>query len=91
MSTDKSSVAPPQSPPRRCPICKKAASVRYRPFCSKRCADLDLGHWLNEAYRIPSQRPEEEDAEEDGHEDIDQGDQPAPRSAEDEAPEDETR
>ena len=65
MSAEPSAGAPP--PPRRCPLCKKAASVRYRPFCSKRCADLDLGRWLNEVYRIPSQRSEEEDAADDGH------------------------
>jgi endogenous inhibitor of DNA gyrase (YacG/DUF329 family) len=28
--------------------------ARYRPFCSKRCADIDLGRWLGEAYRIPA-------------------------------------
>ncbi len=26
---------------------------RYRPFCSKRCADIDLGRWLGERYRVP--------------------------------------
>jgi endogenous inhibitor of DNA gyrase (YacG/DUF329 family) len=45
--------------PRPCPICRKPASARWRPFCSKRCADIDLGRWLGEAYRIPA---EEEDA-----------------------------
>jgi uncharacterized protein len=67
MNAEPSAGAPP--PPRRCPLCKKAASVRYRPFCSKRCADLDLGRWLGEVYRIPSQRVDEEDAAEDGPED----------------------
>lgn len=37
---------------RRCPICGAAALAAYRPFCSKRCADVDLGHWLGGAYRI---------------------------------------
>ncbi|MCV6598482.1 MAG: DNA gyrase inhibitor YacG [Mangrovicoccus sp.] len=36
-----------------CPICAKDTQQRYRPFCSKRCADLDLGHWLNGEYRVP--------------------------------------
>lgn len=45
---------------RPCPICRKPAVARYRPFCSKRCADVDLGRWFGEAYRIPA---EEEDAE----------------------------
>ena len=38
----------------KCPICKKApADPKYRPFCSKRCADIDLGNWLNEKYTVP--------------------------------------
>ena len=42
-----------------CPICDRAASLRYRPFCSRRCADIDLGRWLGEAYRLPSAEPAE--------------------------------
>lgn len=50
-----------------CPICGKAAPPegqppKYRPFCSKRCADIDLGRWLNEDYRVPAQ-PEDDSAE----------------------------
>ncbi|MEO0913267.1 MAG: DNA gyrase inhibitor YacG [Pseudomonadota bacterium] len=45
----------------RCPICRKAASERYKPFCSRRCADVDLGRWMNEAYALP-------DAENTAHE-----------------------
>ncbi|NQV46142.1 MAG: DNA gyrase inhibitor YacG [Rhodospirillaceae bacterium] len=37
-----------------CPKCGKPSVEDYRPFCSKRCADLDLGGWLNESYRIAS-------------------------------------
>jgi endogenous inhibitor of DNA gyrase (YacG/DUF329 family) len=40
---------------RRCPTCGKPAEVRWRPFCSKRCADVDLGRWLSDAYRIPTE------------------------------------
>jgi uncharacterized protein len=36
-----------------CPTCGKPMDAKYRPFCSRRCADLDLGRWLNESYRIP--------------------------------------
>jgi hypothetical protein len=36
-----------------CPICGKPAAAAYRPFCSRRCADVDLGRWLTEGYRIP--------------------------------------
>ena len=39
---------------RPCPICGKPAAPAHRPFCSQRCADLDLGRWLGEGYRIPS-------------------------------------
>ena len=37
-----------------CPICGKPASESARPFCSRRCADVDLGRWLTEQYRIPA-------------------------------------
>ena len=42
-----------------CPICKAKTDARYRPFCSKRCADLDLGRWLSGSYAIPSEDPED--------------------------------
>ncbi len=42
-----------------CPICEKETVDRYRPFCSKRCADVDLGKWLNESYAIPAQTPDD--------------------------------
>ncbi|MEM1039347.1 MAG: DNA gyrase inhibitor YacG [Pseudomonadota bacterium] len=35
-----------------CPQCGKTALHAYRPFCSKRCSDLDLGAWLNGSYAI---------------------------------------
>ena len=38
---------------RTCPECAKPSEHNYRPFCSKRCADLDLGRWLNGSYAIP--------------------------------------
>lgn len=44
-----------------CPICKKDADPKYRPFCSKRCADIDLGKWLKGAYVIPGEALEEDD------------------------------
>lgn len=38
----------------RCPVCEKAApDPTYRPFCSKRCADVDLSRWLKGSYAIP--------------------------------------
>ena len=45
-----------------CPICGKVARARFKPFCSKRCADLDLGKWLGGNYRIETD--EEPDIEE---------------------------
>ncbi len=46
-----------------CPICQKPAIEKYRPFCSKRCADVDLGRWFNGSYAIPAQEVDEEDSE----------------------------
>lgn len=37
----------------RCPICRRPVDSAWRPFCSKRCADLDLSRWLTGAYAIP--------------------------------------
>lgn len=45
-----------------CPICKKPTETRYRPFCSKRCADVDLGKWFGGDYAVPSNDPEDIDA-----------------------------
>ena len=42
-----------------CPICGEATEARYRPFCSRRCADRDLGKWLSGGYAIPSDDPED--------------------------------
>ena len=48
-----------------CPICGKPAQQEYRPFCSKRCADVDLQRWLTGRYAIPSS---DDEAEGDGSE-----------------------
>lgn len=45
-----------------CPICGNDTEHKYRPFCSKRCADIDLAKWMNGSYAVPSGR--EEDPEE---------------------------
>jgi len=44
-----------------CPICAKSTDQRYRPFCSRRCADVDLGRWLKGSYSIPAEAADEED------------------------------
>ena len=42
-----------------CPICGKPATSHYRPFCSRRCSDVDLGRWLTEGYSIPDASADE--------------------------------
>jgi hypothetical protein len=44
-----------------CPICQKETDPKYRPFCSKRCADIDLGRWLTGAYAIPAEEEDDPD------------------------------
>jgi endogenous inhibitor of DNA gyrase (YacG/DUF329 family) len=44
-----------------CPICAKPTERAYRPFCSRRCADVDLGRWMKGTYAIPSDEPEDTD------------------------------
>ncbi|MGW9332681.1 DNA gyrase inhibitor YacG [Bosea sp. NPDC055594] len=61
----------PASPGGRpCPICGKPAVQRFKPFCSARCADIDLGRWLKGSYVIPGEAVE------------DLAEQPRPRDAE---------
>jgi endogenous inhibitor of DNA gyrase (YacG/DUF329 family) len=55
--------APAEQP---CPVCGKPAAERYRPFCSKRCADIDLHRWLTGSYAIPAEEDEEREGFEDG-------------------------
>jgi endogenous inhibitor of DNA gyrase (YacG/DUF329 family) len=50
---------------RTCPICSKPASSEHAPFCSRRCADVDLHRWLSGRYAIPAAEAEDDDA---GHE-----------------------
>lgn len=45
-----------------CPICGRPTAKKMRPFCSKRCADVDLARWFNGSYSVPSAK--EEDCEE---------------------------
>ena len=44
-----------------CPICGKPPVDGLRPFCSRRCADVDLGRWLTGQYRIPAAPDDPED------------------------------
>jgi hypothetical protein len=44
-----------------CPICKKPADPEFRPFCSSRCAHVDLQRWLSGSYALPGDEIDEED------------------------------
>ena len=44
-----------------CPVCGKPTEQKYRPFCSSRCADVDLARWLRGDYVIPGSVSEEEE------------------------------
>ncbi len=45
----------------RCSVCGRPVTERFRPFCSARCADVDLGRWLTGQYRVPAERETETD------------------------------
>jgi len=58
---DEAQPRPP--PPRPCPVCRKRVDPAggFRPFCSPRCRQVDLGRWLAEDYAIPVGPPELEE------------------------------
>jgi endogenous inhibitor of DNA gyrase (YacG/DUF329 family) len=56
----KAPLAPLSAAPRRCPICGKPTTPRHQPFCSARCADIDLGRWLKGNYRVETDEPAED-------------------------------
>lgn len=60
--TDDNKIVPLPLKGKKCAQCGKPATQKYRPFCSKRCADLDLGNWFNESYTIPSDEEPEDDS-----------------------------
>jgi endogenous inhibitor of DNA gyrase (YacG/DUF329 family) len=47
-----------------CPICGKPAEQKTRPFCSRRCADVDLHRWLTGAYAVPAVESDEDGIDE---------------------------
>jgi endogenous inhibitor of DNA gyrase (YacG/DUF329 family) len=55
--TDPDGPVIPLPPPARCPICRKPAVPAHRPFCSIRCARIDLARWLNGVYRVETDEP----------------------------------
>jgi len=63
MPPDDSTALPRRAP---CPICGNPAMPGHRPFCSKRCRDVDLGRWLRGVYRV-----ETDEGSEDGPNEVD--------------------
>ena len=47
----------------RCPLCGKPVDAAFKPFCSKRCADIDLNRWLSGVYAVPVKEADDEDGE----------------------------
>ena len=52
-----------QAPAGACPHCGKPAVQAFRPFCSKRCADVDLNRWLKGVYAVPVTEMDDEDGD----------------------------
>lgn len=48
-----------------CPVCGEETARRWRPFCSRRCADVDLGRWMTGAYAVPAEEEEPPETGED--------------------------
>ena len=58
----------------KCALCSKPAEEKYKPFCSKRCADIDLGRWLKEGYRVETDEgPGEQEPKGRGEDNDDRG------------------
>ena len=55
-------------PALKCPICRRATEEKFRPFCSQRCADVDLSRWLTGVYAVPAAPDDEADEGEFGAE-----------------------
>ena len=53
-----------------CPICGKSADEKYKPFCSKRCGDIDLSRWFRGSYAVPAVENDEEPDTSDNEEDM---------------------
>ena len=54
-----------------CPICKKARSEEFYPFCSSRCRDRDLSQWFGDGYSVPGRPANPEEVAREGWEDKD--------------------
>jgi endogenous inhibitor of DNA gyrase (YacG/DUF329 family) len=56
----------------RCPLCGKPKDEAFKPFCSKRCADIDLNRWLSGVYVVPVKDEDDEDGERPTQSDADE-------------------
>ena len=63
--SSQSAPAPDALTGRPCAICGKPAIVHYRPFCSRRCADVDLNRWFTGSYAVPAAPEINENGDED--------------------------
>jgi uncharacterized protein len=54
MGSSMSTIAHPTPQTKPCAVCGKPQVERFRPFCSRRCADVDLHRWLSGAYALPA-------------------------------------
>jgi len=52
-----------------CPICGKPSTSQAHPFCSKRCADVDLHRWLGGTYAIPAVEADDSEEDDEGRDD----------------------
>ena len=52
----------------KCPICGKPVEAEYRPFCSRRCADVDLQRWFTGRYAVPGAKVGETSSDADDQE-----------------------
>lgn len=62
-SPDPGDPAPFEKP---CAICGKPAKAEHRPFCSRRCADVDLNRWLSGSYALPATPDPDDEVDHDG-------------------------
>ena len=60
---DPSDASEPRKGNGHCPICRAPTEIEFRPFCSRRCADVDLSRWLTGAYAIPGDVDTDEDGD----------------------------
>jgi endogenous inhibitor of DNA gyrase (YacG/DUF329 family) len=54
---------PTLAPASPCPICRRPAEEAFKPFCSRRCRDVDLHRWMAGVYAIPAKSDDDEDGD----------------------------